>query len=395
MKIKYLISILIIVMLFFMIICTYSETLAASNYSCEINISCDKTEIKAGEKVTLDVKATNINAGDGIVMCQFNIEYDSSEFSCNVLNSEKWSKISLEDDQISYENDAVFMRRENIEATKSDEVMAKIELTANNDASLGNKTISIKKIVITSDDSTLIPINDKSVGIMIVKDETPQTPEQYSCNVEISRDKAEIKAGETVALELKATNINAGDGIVSCHFNLIFNESDFTFKIEGNDKWIRQDVISNTVFMQRKDFEPSSEDQVIAKIILTAKSNISVGNKDISLENIIFTPQQGSTFRASNKSVRVSIVENNEGGQNSNKESDTNKNQGSNPDTESKNKYSAEKNTTSGISLEGTTTSDKALPHAGISGFIKLLLFILISGIAAFSYNRYKKLRNI
>ena len=114
----------------------------------------------------------------------------------------------------------------------------------------------------------------------------------YTCNIETIKDKTNIKPGESITYQIKATNINAGQGITMFQTTLVFDSNKFEYKVAGDDsgKWSIMVNTNNELVMNVADPSTANAiDQVIAKITFTAKSSVLAGTYQAKLSNIKFT----------------------------------------------------------------------------------------------------------
>ncbi|MBR3250009.1 MAG: hypothetical protein IKF83_04905 [Clostridia bacterium] len=186
-------------------------------YTCDIEIIPDVEEVQPGETIEYELKATNIDAGNGIVMFQANVKYDSAIFEYSIENSENWSKIA---DGIIGEN-MIFMARNGYEPGKTDEDVAILKFKAKQNASsTGNKKVQLNNIIITADDDQTIEIPDKTIDVKIIaKNETDKDDEEnenknnynddYNYDTDIEEDnKTEIDSNESEEDDMKVTVID-------------------------------------------------------------------------------------------------------------------------------------------------------------------------------------------
>ncbi len=141
---------------------------------------------------------------------------------------------------------------------------------------------------------------------------TDDSEKQYTCDLSITPDKEQVKAGETITYELKAENIDAGNGIVM--FTTVMNYDTESFECEvvtdKDSEWTKAVFVDNYITMSRKDLSPSQEDQTIAKIVLTAKNNIQKGDSTFNLKNIVFTMDDDKTFTLPDENITVHVTNN-------------------------------------------------------------------------------------
>lgn len=241
-----------------------------------------------------------------------------------------------------------------------------------------------------------------------------QTVYGYSCDIELTPDKTEIKQGETVELEIELKDIDATDGVASFEAMLVYdddeeNEDTFEFEIETESKWTC-DVIGNTLTITEKDYEGATTDQVIGKIKLTAKSDISIGTHTIALTKI--NCSTGGTypesFEIDNKQVEINVIKNDGS-------SEKDPNEDENPDpAENNDKEKEEDKQDEGKAADSETetqpgtyepgkasqkqvgnTSPSIIPALGAWGIIRFILLILLIGVSIFFYKKSNKWKNI
>lgn len=135
----------------------------------------------------------------------------------------------------------------------------------------------------------------------------------YTCDLEVKSDKTQIKKGESITYEIRATNIQAETGIIMFNALVNYDSQNFDCKVLGIDgDWSLLSFMENYIQMTRLDYMPHSEDQSIARITLTAKTDAKEGKYDIALENIKFTMDNNKSFELSNRTLSVNIIGENE-----------------------------------------------------------------------------------
>lgn len=136
--------------------------------------------------------------------------------------------------------------------------------------------------------------------------------EPYTCDLSIIANKEEVKAGEAIIYEIKAENINAGNGIEMFSTFMDYDTESFECNVitYSDSKWIKTAFVDNYLTMSRKDLSPSQDDQTIAKIAVTVKNDIPEGDRTINLSNIVFTMDDENTFSLPDQSLTVHVTEN-------------------------------------------------------------------------------------
>lgn len=154
----------LVVLLLIMMIMSITGKSRAADYSCKVSLLGNKTEIKKGETVTLLVKASEIQAGEGIAAFNAMLEYDSDAFECTVSSDddENWQKQGLVENSLS-------MTRSDLVANSSDQTIAKIVLKAKSNATTGKKTFKLTKMEFSTGNDTF-SVADVSTSITIVDD---------------------------------------------------------------------------------------------------------------------------------------------------------------------------------------------------------------------------------
>ena len=59
--------------------------------------------------------------------------------------------------------------------------------------------------------------------------------------------------------------------------------------------------------MYKSDLNANKDDQVIAKIVFTAKSNVVAGNYQVTLNNIKFISGDEQTFRVVDNNINIKV----------------------------------------------------------------------------------------
>lgn len=164
------------------------------------------------------------------------------------------------------------------------------------------------------------------IMMMMVMLAKPSMAADYSCDVSLLGNKTEVKKGEAITILVKVTNIEAGEGIGTFNGTLEYDKNVFDCKVLGDDdgKWQVTAFIENDITMNKTNLEASAEDQTIAKIILTAKSDATAGKYPFKLTKMQFSTGP-ETFDVSDVSATITIAGESSGGNNSgNQEPGTN-----------------------------------------------------------------------
>ena len=117
-----LILIAIIISIYFFIsnISRVEQNNQTEKYDCDLEIICNKHEIKPGQVLICDINVKNIQAKNGVIMFETLIDYDKEVFEMEVTNDEQnnsWNKTSIIDNYltttiadagIEYSNGAIY-----------------------------------------------------------------------------------------------------------------------------------------------------------------------------------------------------------------------------------------------------------------------------------------------
>lgn len=139
---------------------------ATGNESGRLTIVADKNEIKKGEEVTFTIKVSNIDGFNGIIMYNTIIEFDEKEFSFleqdEIVSAQGWSNFER------IENTVTFYRQDLL-PNKDDQEIGKIRLRANNDITIGEKTItfSSNEFVVENTEKEEVSLNTDDIKINI------------------------------------------------------------------------------------------------------------------------------------------------------------------------------------------------------------------------------------
>lgn len=136
----------------------------AADNTCKLALgTSDGTkEIKRGETITLLVRVSDIDAGDGITIMNAIMEYDEDTFDIEVSSDDdnKWN--------VSLNETSLTVSKKDNESTSEDQIIAKISLTSRLDAELGEKTFALRKIDFSTGNETF-SIDDVVLTIPIVQ----------------------------------------------------------------------------------------------------------------------------------------------------------------------------------------------------------------------------------
>ena len=146
--------------------------------------------------------------------------------------------------------------------------------------------------------------------------------ESYGCTLIVESNKKTIKKGEEITLTIKASDINAGNGIVMFSTIIEFDENDFSFanqnEIVSAQGWSNFARIDNSITFYRSDYLPNSENQEIGKVKLIAKNDITAGDKAITFTSNEFVIEvsegQENTLNIDNLGLSIKVEDENHSG---------------------------------------------------------------------------------
>ena len=221
----------------------------------------------------------------------------------------------------------------------------------------------------------------------------------------LESDKTQIKAGETVNILVKVSNIQ-GEGIIGFNANVNYNSDIFECTANGDDAgtWTKQGFIENNLTTTRTDLEASAENQTIAKLTFKAKADVAIGEQSISLSQIEFVTENES-YNVADVATKIEIIqESTPGGDEKpgNDENPGSQNPGSQNPGETPGGDEKPGNTPSGgngntkpeINAGKNNVKPSTLPKTGVSNI--LLIAIVITALAAVvSLYQLKKYRKI
>lgn len=227
----------------------------------------------------------------------------------------------------------------------------------------------------------------------------------YTCTLTVTPDKTEIEAGESVTLSIQVSNINAGDGIAIFNTTLEYDADVFDLKAQSDSAgaWTST-VIENSLTFTKADYEATSEDQEIGKVILTAKEDATLGEQTIAFTNNEFS--DATTFSVADVSTTVEIVEGTNGGNGNNTSGGNTNTPSGNTNTPSGNTNipSGNTNTPSGnvnsgnsfvnYSNSGVVNSGKSnniLPKTGFVQDCLIGAIIVVAIVAVGFYIKYRR----
>ena len=135
-----------------------------------------------------------------------------------------------------------------------------------------------------------------------------ESTNNYTCDISINGNKTSIKPGETIEYEIKASNINAGEGINAFEAYIDYDSNIFDCKVKSNEdeNWSKTGFLEGYLTMNKLD-DANTDDQVIAKIVFTAKSGISAGSYKATLNSIKFTSGDDQVFKVADNNIEIKV----------------------------------------------------------------------------------------
>lgn len=139
---------------------------------------------------------------------------------------------------------------------------------------------------------------------------TDNNQKGYTCNLTFTPDKTVVKPGESITYDMKVSNINAGNGIVIADFYVSYDSELFDCKVRSydEDKWLINGAINGKYTMSTYGAQPTKEDQVIAKIILTPKTGVTNNTYPIKITNITFTTDEKDDGKITLTDATLNII---------------------------------------------------------------------------------------
>lgn len=130
----------------------------------------------------------------------------------------------------------------------------------------------------------------------------------YSCDMSVISNKTRIKAGETIEYEIRISNINAGEGVKAFETYIDYDSNIFDCMIKSNeeDNWSKVGFLEGYLTMYKND-NINTEDQLIAKIVFTAKKDISANNYKVNFEKNKFTAGDDQLFEVADNNIEIKV----------------------------------------------------------------------------------------
>lgn len=300
---KFRVLIIAIIMVFF---AKWSFIYAADNnpkgYTCNVTLTPDKTSVKPGEDITYELKVSNINAGNGIIIADFYVSYDSQNFDCKVrsYDEDKW----LINGAL---NGKYTMSTYGAQPTNEEQVIAKIIFTPKTGITNNTYQTQVTNISFTTIDDSIITLNDITQNIKV--ESKQEIDKNYSCNMSFIPNKTSVKPGEAMSYDLKVTNINAGNGLKKIELNAgNFDSTKFECTVSNYDenKWLLTNSEGNIVIVP-KNSQAWKTDETLAKISYTPKSGVTANTYQVPITNIKATTDDNSIITLKDTSLNIKV----------------------------------------------------------------------------------------
>lgn len=135
-----------------------------------------------------------------------------------------------------------------------------------------------------------------------------ETINNYSCDMSITSNKTSIKAGESIEYEIKISDINADEGIKAFETYINYDSNLFDCAVKSNEEenWSKVGFLEGYLTMVKND-NANLEDQVIAKIVFTPKTNITSNNYKINFTKNKFTVGNDQVFEVEDNSIEIEV----------------------------------------------------------------------------------------
>ena len=131
-------KIFIILVFWMLTIISFLPSVYASNDTCKLTITPNKTQANAGDEIILNLTVSDITSKNGIAIYNGIVEYDADVFELSIQdgNDGKWKGDLIEN--------SVTFTKADLEATKESQEIGKIVLKIKNEAPTGEQKITLK-----------------------------------------------------------------------------------------------------------------------------------------------------------------------------------------------------------------------------------------------------------
>ena len=133
---------------------------------------------------------------------------------------------------------------------------------------------------------------------------------KYSCKLSFEGDKTKGTRGDLLIFEIKASNIQAEEGIIMLEGLLEYDNNALECFVDElvSGTWHKASMLEGYLTMARNDLMPSSEDQSIGLIVVKVKDQARKGSYEIKLKDPIFTMEDNKDFAIDDVGVTIDIV---------------------------------------------------------------------------------------
>ena len=101
-----------------------------------------------------------------------------------------------------------------------------------------------------------------------------------------------LQKGDQCYIEISVNNISLKDGILLYNGVLEYDSNIIDVEILGSKDWELYYRKNNNITLSRKDLENNKEDQIIGKMLITAKSDIELNNSVKLVKNEVTDAKQ-------------------------------------------------------------------------------------------------------
>ena len=138
--------------------------------------------------------------------------------------------------------------------------------------------------------------------------ESVENSNNYSCNLDINANKKSIKAGESIEFEIKVSNINASEGIKAFETYINYDSNLFDCIVKSNEEenWTKVGFLEGYLTMVKNE-NVNFEDQKIAKVVFTAKEDITPNIYKVNFTKNKFTVGDDQVFEVADNSIEIKV----------------------------------------------------------------------------------------
>lgn len=151
----------ILILLGIVILMFLPKNVYASNESCTLSITPDKTEASAGNTITLILTVSKITSEKGIAIYNGLVDYNSDIFELSLQDSSngKWKGDLIEN--------SVTFTKSDLEGTKENQEIGRIVLGIKSGATIGKQTITLKNNEFA--EATSFKIDDVNTSVEVIE----------------------------------------------------------------------------------------------------------------------------------------------------------------------------------------------------------------------------------